>query len=123
MSFPAVAKFPGSIWDGSSASRSATIDNEPILQVYRGPNADDYSQITAEVIAMQNAIATNTIHVGAGGLTTSSTAGYGLIPSVAGQPTGVPANVPSGFVAACYDSTNKKINIYDGGWIKTSALS
>lgn len=111
MSFPATAKFPASQWDGSSASRSAAAAGEPIIQIYAGPSPDDYSQIMAEVRAMQ-------FNAGAGGgvASLSATSGFMFIPHCAGTPTGVPANVPAGYSAAVYDSTAHKLWIYDAGW-------
>lgn len=121
------ANFPASIWDGSSASRSAAIDKEPLSAIYRAPDPNDYAQIVAEMIAVQNALATVTTIAAAGNtaaLATTATTGYGFIPKVAGLPTGVPASVPAGFVAWAYDSTNHKISVYDGGaWKQSVALS
>lgn len=98
MSFPAVANFPGAKWDGSSADRSSIIDNEPVLEVYRGPSPNDWSQILAEVFTMQ-------IQAGAGGVVaTTSTSGHAYVPNVAGTPTGVP-QVKTGFTAIVYDVT------------------
>jgi hypothetical protein len=47
---------------------------------------------------------------------TNATTGWLTIPSCAGTPTGVPANVPTGQVAMTYDSTNNKVYVYNGGW-------
>lgn len=117
MTFPATAKFPGAIWDGSSDTRNTSNVDEPVLQVYRAPDPADYSQITAELIAVQ-------YQVGAGGISgPTATSGYFFVPKVAGAPTGVPTNVPAGFLALAYDSTDHKIYVYDGGWKATVALS
>ena len=116
MSFPAAAKFPASAWDGSSDNRSAALDGERVPLIHRPPSAEDYSQIVAEVQAIEN-------QLGAGGLSgTTATAGFIFLPKVAGAPTGVPANVPTGFIAACYDTTDHKIYVYDGAWKATAAL-
>lgn len=116
MSFPAVAKFPSTLWDGSSASRSVAIDGEPILEVYRPPGPDDWSQLTAEVLNMQ-------IQAGAGGVAAlSATKGHAYIPNVAGTPTGVP-QVKTGFTAVVYDTTAHKLWIYDAGWKTSGAVS
>jgi hypothetical protein len=56
-------------------------------------------------------------------LATSATVGYIMIPSCAGAPTGVPADIPTGQVALHFDSTNNKLYVYDGGWISTAALT
>jgi hypothetical protein len=53
---------------------------------------------------------------GVSALATTATEGFLFIQSCAGTPTGVPANIPSGQIAAVYDSTNKKVYLYDGGW-------
>lgn len=63
------------------------------------------------------------IAFGTAALATSATVGYLMIPSCAGTSTGVPADVPPGQTAIVYDSTNKKLGVYDGGWIWTAALS
>lgn len=56
-------------------------------------------------------------------LTTTSTAGFVYMPSVAGIMTGVPTS-RSGFVPVMIDTTNIKIGIYTGGaWKWTAALS
>jgi hypothetical protein len=56
-------------------------------------------------------------------LATGATVGYIMIPSCAGAPTGVPADIPTGQVALHFDSTNNKLYVYDGGWISTAALT
>lgn len=118
MGFPATAKFPASQWDGSSATRTASAAGEPVLEIYAGPSPDDYSQVIAEVRSMQ-------FNAGAGGgvATLSATAGFMFIPHCAGTPTGVPANVPSGYTAMLYDVTAHKLWIYDGGWKTSGAIS
>lgn len=55
-------------------------------------------------------------------LATTATKGYVMIPSCAGPPTGVPADIPTGQVALHFDSTNNQIYVYNGGWLKTVAL-
>jgi hypothetical protein len=47
-----------------------------------------------------------------------ATTGYMCIPSSAGAPTGVPANIPTGTIPFQMDSTNKKLYAYIGGWKK-----
>ena len=114
-----VAFFPGKIWDGSSGSRpNPNHDGETALETYRGPDAVDWQQLQAELQSIE-------IQLGAGGISgTTATKGYFFLPTVAGSPTGIPANVPAGFVAACYDSTDSKIAIFNGtSWVKTAALS
>jgi hypothetical protein len=67
--------------------------------------------------------AAGTIAMGTGGLATNATAGYVLIPSCAGTPTGVPATIPTGMVALHYDRTNNKLAVYNGAWKQTVALT
>lgn len=61
--------------------------------------------------------------VGSAALATTDTVGYFMIPSCAGAPTGVPADIPAGQVALHFDSTNNKLYVYDGGWLSTAALT
>lgn len=56
-------------------------------------------------------------------LATNATVGYIMIPSCAGAPTGVPADIPTGQVALHFDTTNNKLYVYDGGWLSTAALT
>jgi hypothetical protein len=56
-------------------------------------------------------------------LATGATVGYIMIPSCAGAPTGVPADIPTGQVALHFDSTNNKLYVYDGAWLSTAALT
>ncbi|TXH43993.1 MAG: hypothetical protein E6Q97_33360 [Desulfurellales bacterium] len=49
-------------------------------------------------------------------LATNATVGYFMIPSSAGVPTGVPADIPTGQIALHYDSTNNRIYAYNGAW-------
>lgn len=57
--------------------------------------------------------------------TTTMTEGFPNIPSAAGTPTGVPADLVSGNVPMYFDSTNNKIYVYKGGtgWLSTAALT
>lgn len=119
-------KYPAEIWDGSSSTRNSANDHEPPLQVYRSPDGADWGQIVAEMIAVEQALQTTTLIAGAGNtaaLATNATTGFKLIPSVAGTPTGVPANVPTGYVALCYDSTGNILHVYNGGWKASAALT
>lgn len=56
-------------------------------------------------------------------LATNATKGYIMIPSCAGAPTGVPADIPTGQIALHYDSTNNKLYAYNGAWKSTAALT
>jgi hypothetical protein len=49
-------------------------------------------------------------------LGTTVTGGFFCIPTCAGAPTGVPANVPTGSVAMIYDTTNNALYVYNGAW-------
>jgi hypothetical protein len=48
---------------------------------------------------------------------TTNTTGYVYIRTSAGAPTGVPTAY-TGMVALQYDTTNKKLWVYDGGWLQ-----
>lgn len=54
--------------------------------------------------------------MGAGALATTATDGYMYVTSCAGTPTGVPTAV-TGMRAVQWDTTNKKLYVYDGGWL------
>lgn len=57
--------------------------------------------------------------------TTTMTEGFPNIPSAAGAPTGVPADLVTGNVPMYFDSTNNKIYVYKSGtgWLSTAALT
>lgn len=57
--------------------------------------------------------------VGSGLSGTAATSGHVYLPSVAGVMTGVPT-ARSGFVPLCYDATNNKLGVYNGGAWKWS---
>lgn len=121
----ATAGYPTTIWDGASASRSAVIDNEPIADVHRDADADDYKRAVAEIIAVQTSDTRLRLISGAGNtaaLATTATSGHGYIPTCAGTPTGVPATV-TGFAALIYDTTAHKLWHYDAGWKTVGAAS
>lgn len=54
-------------------------------------------------------------------LATNATVGFVMIPSCAGTPTGVPADIPTGQIPMVWDSTNLKLYVYTGGAWKASA--
>lgn len=57
-------------------------------------------------------------------LATDATRGFLMIPSCAGTPTGTPADIPTGQAPIVYDSTNKKLCVWDGAaWVQTAALT
>jgi hypothetical protein len=59
---------------------------------------------------------TGQIGFGTAALATNATTGYLCIPTCAGVPTGVPANIPTGQVPVIYDTTDNKIYVYSSGW-------
>ena len=54
-------------------------------------------------------------------LATNATRGFVMLPSCAGTPTGVPADIPTGQAPMVVDSTNFKLYMYVGGAWKGSA--
>lgn len=52
--------------------------------------------------------------LGAPALATDATAGFLLVPTMAGSPTGVP-DVPAGYAPLVVDSTNNRLLFYSGG--------
>jgi len=54
-------------------------------------------------------------------LATGATVGFVMLPSCAGTPTGVPADIPTGQIPLVWDSTNLKLYAYTGGAWKASA--
>ena len=55
---------------------------------------------------------------GTSALATTATEGYMFMQSCAGDPTGVPASIPTGQKAWQYNSTAKTLWLYDGAWVK-----
>lgn len=95
-------------------------------------NRDDYlvlwgssdNNVTIRRIANGEMIINgNAVAFGQAALATNFTTGYLAIPSCAGTPSGVPANIPTGQVPIVYDSTNNKLAIYNGAWKQTAALT
>lgn len=58
--------------------------------------------------------------VGSGTTTTTKTADFIYMPTVAGTPTGVPSNTYSGSIPMVVDSTNNVLYVYNAGWISPS---
>jgi len=56
-------------------------------------------------------------------LATGATVGFVMLPSCAGTPTGVPADIPTGQCPAVIDSSANRIWIYVGGAWKYAALT
>jgi hypothetical protein len=53
-------------------------------------------------------------------LATGATAGYVMIPSCAGTPTGAPTGYAAGRIPIQYDSSTNKIFVYNGSWRSVS---
>ena len=122
----ATAFFPASTWDGSSATRSATLDKEPISAIVRAPDSADWAPVSRRDPGDRDALTTTSLIAGANNtaaLATAATTGFMFLPKVNGVPTGTPAAVPAGYLAAAYDYADHKIYVYDGGWKATAALS
>lgn len=57
-------------------------------------------------------------------LATNATVGFLMIPSCAGTPSGTPADIPTGQAPIVYNSTDKKLAVWDGAaWVQTAALT
>jgi hypothetical protein len=108
---------------GTLAQRDGT--NAQTQRLYRSyTNSSNYSRISlgwssSTAILATEGLGTGTrgnIAFGTAALATTATVGYVMIPSCAGAPTGVPADIPTGQVAMHYDSTNNRIYVYNGAW-------
>lgn len=106
--------------------------NAQTLRVYRTfTDASNYQRIelgwnTSTALLMNTGAGTGAdgnIAFNDAALATTATTGYVMIPSCAGAPTGVPADIPTGQVALHFDSTNNKLYVYDGAWLSTAALT
>lgn len=116
--------------DNIFAQRNST--NAQTSRLYRSfTDASNYSRLATGWSSSTALIATEGAGTGSRGnlafgsaaLATSATVGYVMIPSCAGTPTGVPADIPTGQVALHYDSTNDKLYVYSGSWRSTAALT
>lgn len=106
--------------------------NAQTFNSYRSyTDASNYSRLTSKWNTTTAVIHAEGLGTGTDGniafndaaLATTATVGYVMIPSCAGAPTGVPADIPTGQVALHFDSTNNKLYVYDGGWLSTAALT
>ena len=70
----ATAFFPASTWDGSSATRSATLDKEPISAIVRAPDSADWDQSVAEIQAIETTLTTTSLIAGANNTAALATA-------------------------------------------------
>lgn len=116
--------------DNIFAQRNTT--NAQTYRLYRSfTDASNYSRLSTGWSSSTALIATEgagtgsrgNIAFGSAALATSATVGYVMIPSCAGAPTGVPADIPTGQVALHYDTTNDKLYVYNGSWRSTAALT
>jgi len=119
----------------SDAANELTLRNSTTAQIFNlyrtYTNASNYQRLnhswnTSTALIMNQGLGTGTdgnIAFNDAALATSATVGYVMIPSCAGAPTGVPADIPTGQVALHFDTTNNKIYVYDGGWLSTAALT
>lgn len=116
--------------DNTLALRNGT--NAQTFNRYRSyADASNYSRLTSKWNSTTAVIHAEGLGTGTDGniafndaaLATTATVGYVMIPSCAGAPTGVPADIPTGQVALHFDSTNNKLYVYDGGWLSTAALT
>ncbi len=71
----------------------------------------------------QSNTATGSTVVGNGLLGAGATTGFLAIPTSALAPVGVPADVPSGYVALCYCTGDNKLYVYEGAWVASAALA
>lgn len=77
-----------------------------------------YGELQATSVGNLIITSTNQVAFASAAKAAGDTTGYLMIPSTAGPPTGVPANIPTGQIAIQYDSTNDKLYFYRGGWKK-----
>lgn len=137
----------GSYGWSSNAAGSTTLDTQivrdaaNIVNVRNGANActfrvtrsytdvSNYSWLTAKWNTSTAVIHAEGAGTGSDGsvafndaaLATNATVGFMMIPSCAGTPTGVPADIPTGQIPLVWDSTNLKLYAYTGGAWKASA--
>lgn len=103
------------------------------FRVYRSyTDASNYSRWTVKwntstAILQAEGAGTGTngsMAFGNAALATNATVGFLMIPSCAGTPSGTPADIPTGQAPIIYDSTNKKLCVWDGSaWVQTAALT
>lgn len=116
---------------GTLAQRNGT--NAQTFRVYRSyTDASNYSRWTVKwntstAILHAEGAGTGTdgsVAFNDAALATDATRGFLMIPSCAGTPTGTPADIPTGQAPIVYDSTNKKLCVWDGAaWVQTAALT
>jgi len=116
---------------GVLAQRNGT--NAQTFRIYRSyTDASNYSRWTVKWNTSTAILQAEGAGTGTNGstafndaaLATNATVGFLMIPSCAGTPTGTPADIPTGQSPIVYDSTNKKLCVWDGAaWVQTAALT
>jgi len=105
--------------------------NACTFRVYRTyTNSTNYQRLTHTWNTSTSVIHNEGLGTGADGsiafndaaLATSATKGFVMIPSCAGVPSGVPADIPTGQIPMVWDSTNLKLYVYTGGAWKSSPV-
>jgi hypothetical protein len=77
---------------------------------------------TPNIVSNSAHFKANSFNITTATIATSTTIGYIFIPAVPGTSTGVPNLIAGGGVAIAYDTTNNRLEVYNGGW-KTVALA
>lgn len=116
---------------GTLAQRNGT--NAQTFRVYRSyTDASNYSRWTVKWNTSTAILHAEGAGTGSDGsvafndvaLATNATVGFLMIPSCAGTPTGTPADIPTGQAPIVYNSTDKKLAVWDGAaWVQTAALT
>lgn len=118
----------------SGSSNSVAVINSTTAQdfnVYRTfTDTSNYQRLkhgwnTSTALVMNEGLGTGadgSVAFNDAALATSATKGFVMIPSCAGAPSGVPADIPTGQIPMVWDSTNLKLYVYTGGAWKSSAV-
>lgn len=77
----------------------------------------DMWELAASGKTLLRAADTGKVTIGAANPANTATAGFLQIPSCAGAPTGVVADIEGGYVGLVWNRTDKKFMVYDGGWL------
>ena len=97
--------------------------NAQEFRVYGNTTGSKYASVKHDGTNALFVPSTGQTAFASGALATNATLGFLTIPTCAGTPTGVPANIPTGQVPIIYDTTNNKIAVYNGAWKQTAALT
>ncbi len=105
----------------SQVSDTFTTGQRPATSILFATNRSNGTPaIMAKFDHLQNVILNATGVI----LPQNATSGFTYIPVVnTGKPNGTPTVSTTGAVPFVYDTTNKKLCVYDGGWICTAALN